>query len=161
MAALTTSQSATTKSIIPIGIALGLPAQLIIAMWPSLIGVYFLPANGTQLAAIAADRTGSTKIGSFVINHSFQPNTIIMWIVSVVVGSVLALAHVREQCRRGGAAAGRNAGGRSVRYASGDRGRCPDRCGAKTRRFRRSRRTPVEEPTDGHGGANRTSGSPD
>ena len=32
-------------------------------MWPSLIGVYFLPANGTQLAAIAADRTGSTKIG--------------------------------------------------------------------------------------------------
>jgi anaerobic C4-dicarboxylate transporter DcuA/anaerobic C4-dicarboxylate transporter DcuB len=91
MAALTTSQSATTKSIIPIGIALGLPAQLIIAMWPSLIGVYFLPANGTQLAAISADRTGSTKIGSFVINHSFQPNTIFMWIVSVVLGMILAV----------------------------------------------------------------------
>ena len=92
MAALTTSQSATTKSIIPIGIALGLPGQLIIAMWPSLIGVYFLPANGTQLAAISADRTGSTKIGNFVINHSFQPNTIIMWIVTVLVGMVLAVA---------------------------------------------------------------------
>jgi anaerobic C4-dicarboxylate transporter DcuA/anaerobic C4-dicarboxylate transporter DcuB len=92
MAALTTSQSATTKSIVPIGIALGLPAQLIIAMWPSLIGVYFLPANGTQLAAIAADRTGSTKIGNFVINHSFQPNTLIMWIISVAVGAILAVA---------------------------------------------------------------------
>ena len=91
MAALTTSQSATTKSIVPIGIALGLPAQIIIAMWPSLIGVYFLPANGTQLAAIAADRTGSTKIGSFVVNHSFQPNTIIMWLISVLVGAVLAV----------------------------------------------------------------------
>ena len=91
MAALTTSQSATTKSIVPIGIALGIPAQLIIAMWPSLIGVYFLPANGTQLAAISADRTGSTKIGSFVINHSFQPNTIFMWLVSVIVGMVLAV----------------------------------------------------------------------
>ena len=91
MAALTTSQSATTKSIVPIGIALGLPGQIIIAMWPSLIGVFFLPANGTQLAAIATDRTGSTKIGNFVINHSFQPNTIIMWLVSVAAGVVLAL----------------------------------------------------------------------
>ena len=91
MCALTTSQSATTKSIVPIGIALGLPGQLIIAMWPSLIGCFFLPANGTQLASIAADRTGSTKIGQYVLNHSFQPATIIMWIVSVVVGSVLAL----------------------------------------------------------------------
>ena len=91
MAALTTSQSATTKSIIPIGIALGLPAQLIVAMWPSLIGVYFLPANGTQLAAISADRTGSTKIGNFVVNHSFQPNTIFMWVVSVIVGMILAV----------------------------------------------------------------------
>jgi anaerobic C4-dicarboxylate transporter DcuA/anaerobic C4-dicarboxylate transporter DcuB len=92
MAALTTSQSATTKSIVPIGIAIGLPAQLMIAMWPSLIGVYFLPANGTQLAAVAADRTGSTRIGNAVVNHSFQPNTLFMWVVTVIVGVVLALA---------------------------------------------------------------------
>ena len=109
MCALTTSQSATTKSIVPIGIALGLPGQLIIAMWPSLIGCFFLPANGTQLASIAADRTGSTKIGAYVINHSFQPATIIMWIVSVVVGSILALDHVRDQRGRSRAAAGRDA----------------------------------------------------
>jgi hypothetical protein len=91
MAALTTSQSATTKSIVPIGIAIGLPAQVMIAMWPSLIGVFFLPANGTQLAAVSADRTGSTKIGSAVINHSFQPNTIFMWIVTVIVGIIIAV----------------------------------------------------------------------
>jgi hypothetical protein len=92
MAALTTSQSATTKSIVPIGIAIGMPAQFMIAMWPSLIGVLFLPANGTQLAAISADRTGSTKIGSFVINHSFQPNNIIMWLVTIALGMILAVA---------------------------------------------------------------------
>jgi anaerobic C4-dicarboxylate transporter DcuA/anaerobic C4-dicarboxylate transporter DcuB len=91
MAALTTSQSATTKSIVPIGIAIGMPAQFLIAMWPSLIGVLFLPANGTQLAAISADRTGSTKIGSFVINHSFQPNVIIMWLVTIALGMLLAV----------------------------------------------------------------------
>ena len=90
MAALTTSQSATTKSIVPIGIALMLPAQLMIAMWPSLIGVYFLPANGTQLAAVSMDRTGSTKIGNAVLNHSFMPNVLLMWIVVVIVGLIVA-----------------------------------------------------------------------
>jgi hypothetical protein len=69
-----------------------MPAQFMIAMWPSLIGVLFLPANGTQLAAISADRTGSTKIGAFVINHSFQPNNIIMWLVTIALGMILAVA---------------------------------------------------------------------
>jgi anaerobic C4-dicarboxylate transporter DcuA/anaerobic C4-dicarboxylate transporter DcuB len=90
MAALTTSQSATTKSIVPIGIALAIPAQMMIAMWPSLIGVYFLPANGTQLAAVAMDRTGTTKIGNAVLNHSFMPNVIVMWIATVLVGLIVA-----------------------------------------------------------------------
>ena len=60
-----------------------IPAQFMIAMWPSLIGVYFLPANGTQLAAVAMDRTGTTKIGNAVFNHSFMPNVIFMWVVAV------------------------------------------------------------------------------
>ncbi len=92
MAALTTSQSATTKSIVPIGIALCIPAQFMIAMWPSLIGVYFLPANGTQLAAVAMDRTGTTKIGNAVLNHSFMPNVIVMWVAVVIVGLIIAAA---------------------------------------------------------------------
>jgi anaerobic C4-dicarboxylate transporter DcuA/anaerobic C4-dicarboxylate transporter DcuB len=90
MAALTTSQSATTKSIVPIGVALMIPGQFMIAMWPSLVGVLFLPANGTQLASVAIDRTGTTKIGNAVVNHSFMPNTIFMWVVAVVVGIVIA-----------------------------------------------------------------------
>jgi hypothetical protein len=89
MAALTTSQSATTKSIVPIGVALAIPAQFMIGMWPSLIGVYFLPANGTQLAAVAIDRTGTTKIGNAVLNHSFMPNVIFMWIVAILLGMAI------------------------------------------------------------------------
>jgi anaerobic C4-dicarboxylate transporter DcuA/anaerobic C4-dicarboxylate transporter DcuB len=94
MAALTTSQSATTKSIVPIGIAIGLPAQLMIGMWPSLIGVYFLPANGTQLAAVSMDRTGTTKIGNAVVNHSFMPSLLVMWIGTIIIGLMIsALAY--------------------------------------------------------------------
>jgi hypothetical protein len=92
MAALTTSQSATTKSIVPIGVALLIPAQFMIAMWPSLIGVYLLPANGTQLAAVAMDRTGTTKIGNAVLNHSFLPSVLVMWIGTIVIGLALAAA---------------------------------------------------------------------
>jgi anaerobic C4-dicarboxylate transporter DcuA/anaerobic C4-dicarboxylate transporter DcuB len=90
MAALTTSQSATTKSIVPIGVALLIPAQFMIAMWPSLIGVYFLPANGTQLAAVAMDRTGTTKIGNAVINHSFMPSLLVMWVATIIIGIAFA-----------------------------------------------------------------------
>jgi anaerobic C4-dicarboxylate transporter DcuA/anaerobic C4-dicarboxylate transporter DcuB len=90
VAALTTSQSGTTRTIIPIGIALGVPYQFLIAMWQAVAAVLFLPANGTQLAAISIDETGSTKIGKFVVNHSFQPSLLIGVVVSVVVGIVIA-----------------------------------------------------------------------
>jgi anaerobic C4-dicarboxylate transporter DcuA/anaerobic C4-dicarboxylate transporter DcuB len=90
VAALTTSQSGTTRTIIPIGIALGIPMQYLIAAWQSVAAVLFLPANGTQLAAISIDETGTTKIGKFVINHSFQPSLLIGVAVSVIVGIVIA-----------------------------------------------------------------------
>jgi anaerobic C4-dicarboxylate transporter DcuB len=90
VAALTTSQSAATRTIIPIGLTIGLPVPQIIAMWQAVIGIYFLPANGSQLAAINIDETGSTKIGKFVLNHSFEPATLIGAIVSVAVGLVIA-----------------------------------------------------------------------
>ena len=90
VAALTTSQSGTTRTIIPIGIALGIPMQYLIAAWQAVAAVLFLPANGTQLAAISIDETGTTKIGKFVINHSFQPSLLIGVGVSVAVGLVVA-----------------------------------------------------------------------
>jgi anaerobic C4-dicarboxylate transporter-like protein len=133
MAALTTSQSATTKSIVPIGIALAIPAQLMIAMWPSLIGVYFLPANGTQLAAVAMDRTGSTKIGNAVLNHSFMPNVIVMWIAVVIVGLIIAaLAYGTD------VSAEQNAGGAEEPVAEATAAPTPEATAEAT-----------EEPTEG------------
>jgi anaerobic C4-dicarboxylate transporter DcuA/anaerobic C4-dicarboxylate transporter DcuB len=90
MAALTTSQSATTLTIVPIGLALGtLGVGQIIAMWQALVGVYFLPANGNQLACVATDLTGTTKIGKYVLNHSFMVPLLICTVVSVGVGLVI------------------------------------------------------------------------
>jgi poly-gamma-glutamate synthesis protein (capsule biosynthesis protein) len=38
------------------------------------------------------DRTGTTKIGNAVLNHSFMPNVIVMWIGTVIVGLIIAVA---------------------------------------------------------------------
>jgi cytoskeletal protein RodZ len=38
------------------------------------------------------DRTGTTKIGNAVLNHSFMPNVIVMWIGTIIVGLIVAAA---------------------------------------------------------------------
>ncbi len=90
LAALTTSQSATTRTLIPIGLSIFPAVGPIIAMWQALSGVLFLPANGTQLAAVAVDETGTTKIGKAVVNHSFMIPLLVSTVVAVGVGLVIS-----------------------------------------------------------------------
>ncbi len=90
LAALTTSQSATTRTLIPIGLSIFPVVAPIIAMWQALSGVLFLPANGTQLAAVAVDQTGTTKIGKAVVNHSFMLPLLVSTVVAVGVGLIIA-----------------------------------------------------------------------
>jgi anaerobic C4-dicarboxylate transporter DcuA/anaerobic C4-dicarboxylate transporter DcuB len=89
VAALTTSQSAATRTMVPLGLALGIGAGYMIAMWIAVAGVLFLPANGTQIAAAEADTTGTTTLGKRVVDHSFQLPLQVAWIVSVLVAIVI------------------------------------------------------------------------
>ena len=86
VAALTTSQSAATRTMVPLGLTLGIGAGYMIAMWTAVVGVLFLPANGTQIAAAEADTTGSTSLGKRVIDHSFQLPLQVCWIVTALAG---------------------------------------------------------------------------
>lgn len=86
--AITTSQSSTTMLMIPIGIALNLPANIIIAGWLACSSNYFIPASGQCVAALAFDTAGTTKIGKFVLNHSYMVPGLVCTIVSVVVAIV-------------------------------------------------------------------------
>lgn len=60
--AITTSQSSSTMIMVPIGIALGLPANIIVAGWIACSSNYFIPASGQCVAAIAFDTAGTTKL---------------------------------------------------------------------------------------------------
>jgi anaerobic C4-dicarboxylate transporter DcuB len=90
VAALTTSQSAATRTMIPLGLALGIGPQYMIAMWTAVAGVLFFPANGTQIAAAQQDETGTTTLGKRVVDHSFQLPLQIAWIVTALVGIGIA-----------------------------------------------------------------------
>ncbi|HSL65665.1 MAG TPA: anaerobic C4-dicarboxylate transporter family protein [Gaiellaceae bacterium] len=94
VAGLTTSQSAATRTMVPLGLALGIGAGYMIAMWTAVAGVLLLPANGTQIAAAEADTTGTTTLGKRVIDHSFQLPLQIAWIVTALTGiAIVAVFH--------------------------------------------------------------------
>ena len=80
VAALTTSQAAALAAIVPIGLALGIPPQFLVAFSTACIGIYFFPANGSQVTAIATDETGTTKISKYAVWHSFSLPMFVMWL---------------------------------------------------------------------------------
>lgn len=94
VAMLTTSQSSATNAIVPIGITIGLPASLLVGLWPAAMGIYTLPANGSQVATVAFDQTGTTRMGKFVIDHSFQLPNLIYIVVAIIVGVALSFVIV-------------------------------------------------------------------
>ena len=84
------SQAATVRALMPLGVSLGIPIPSLIAMFPAVNGYFFIPNYPTIIAAINFDRTGTTRIGKYVINHSFQLPGFIATIVAVSVGFGLA-----------------------------------------------------------------------
>jgi anaerobic C4-dicarboxylate transporter DcuA len=91
VAGLTTSQSATTNTLIPIALAAGLAPGVITAMWPSLIGVWLFPANGSQIASVETDQTGSTKLTQVPVWHSFTIPMLVSWVAVVASGLLIQL----------------------------------------------------------------------
>jgi anaerobic C4-dicarboxylate transporter DcuA len=84
------SQASTVAALMPVGIALGLPAASLIAMFPAVNGYFFLPTYGTIVAAIAFDQTGTTRIGRFVLFHSFMLPGLIATIAAIGIGLLIA-----------------------------------------------------------------------
>jgi anaerobic C4-dicarboxylate transporter DcuA len=83
------SQAATVRTLYPLGVGLGLSPLALVAMFPAVNGYFFLPNYPTMVAAINFDRTGSTHIGRFVVNHSFQLAGFITTFISIAVGYVI------------------------------------------------------------------------
>lgn len=84
------SQASTTRTLMPLGMSLGLAPGMLSAMWPAVNGAFFLPTYGTIVAAMNFDRTGTTRIGKFVFNHSFMVPGLTAVVAAVATGMGLA-----------------------------------------------------------------------
>ncbi|HET9277278.1 MAG TPA: anaerobic C4-dicarboxylate transporter [Flavitalea sp.] len=83
------SQAATTKALVPLGLTLGLPPAYLVGIFPAVNGHFFVPGYPTLLTAIQFDRTGTTRIGKYVLNHSFMLPGIVTTVASVIAGVLL------------------------------------------------------------------------
>lgn len=86
MSILLYSQAATVRALMPLGIALGISPLVLIALFPAVNGYFFIPNYPTVVAAINFDRTGTTRIGKYVLNHSFMLPGLVATSVAIGLG---------------------------------------------------------------------------
>jgi anaerobic C4-dicarboxylate transporter DcuA len=84
------SQAATTQTLMPLGVTLGIGPASLAGMFPAVNGYFFIPTYGTLIAAVNFDRSGTTRIGKYVLNHSFMLPGLIATVVAVTTGLVIA-----------------------------------------------------------------------
>ena len=84
------SQAAAAATFVPLAVQIGVDPGIIIAFATACYGYFILPTYPSDLAAIQFDRSGTTKIGKYVINHSFIIPGFIGVFSSCAVGWVLA-----------------------------------------------------------------------
>jgi anaerobic C4-dicarboxylate transporter DcuA len=83
------SQAATARALMPLGLSLGIGPLLLIGMFPAVNGYFLIPNYGTIIAAINFDRSGTTRIGKYVINHSFLIPGLVSTTLAVAVGLLI------------------------------------------------------------------------
>ena len=89
MSILLYSQAATVRAVVPLGIALSISPWMLIALFPAVNGYFFIPNYPTVVAAINFDRTGTTGIGKYILNHSFMMPGLVATAVAICTGMLL------------------------------------------------------------------------
>ncbi len=90
VSAFVKSQAATLTIMLPFGLALGLSPHLLLGLMPSCYAYFFFAFYPSDLAAINMDRSGTTRIGKYLLNHSFMVPGLIGVGVSTVAAYALA-----------------------------------------------------------------------
>lgn len=89
---LVNSQAAAISAMVPVALSIGVPPGYVVAFAAASYGYYILPTYPSDLATIQFDRSGTTRIGKYVINHSFILPGLIGVASSCAVGYLLAVS---------------------------------------------------------------------
>ena len=89
---LINSQGAVVVAMLPLAYSLGIEGVVLLGVLPSVYGYFFIPNYPSDIATVNFDRSGTTVIGKYLLNHSFMMPGLICVIVSTIVGYLLAHA---------------------------------------------------------------------
>ena len=89
---LINSQGAVVVAMLPLAYSLGIEGVVLLGVLPSVYGYFFIPNYPSDIATVNFDRSGTTVIGKYLLNHSFMMPGLICVIVSTLVGYLLAHA---------------------------------------------------------------------
>ncbi|MBO4735082.1 MAG: anaerobic C4-dicarboxylate transporter [Paludibacteraceae bacterium] len=88
---LINSQGAVVVSMLPLAYSLGIPGPVLLGLLPSVYGYFFIPNYPSDIATVNFDRSGTTVIGKYLLNHSFMMPGLISVTVSCIVGYALTM----------------------------------------------------------------------
>lgn len=83
------SQAATTRALMPLGLSLGIAPPQLVALFPAVNGYFLIPAYGSLIAAMTFDRSGTTRIGPYLVDHSFMIPGLVATVTAVATGMLL------------------------------------------------------------------------
>jgi len=86
---LINSQGAVVVAMLPLAYELGIAGPVLLGVLPSVYGYFFIPNYPSDIATVNFDRSGTTVIGKYLLNHSFMMPGLIAVIVSTVVGYLI------------------------------------------------------------------------
>jgi len=86
---LINSQGAVVVAMLPLAYELGIAGPVLLGVLPSVYGYFFIPNYPSDIATVNFDRSGTTVIGKYLLNHSFMMPGLISVIVSTVVGYLI------------------------------------------------------------------------
>lgn len=86
---LINSQGAVVVAMLPLAYSLGIEGPVLLGVLPSVYGYFFIPNYPSDIATVNFDRSGTTVIGKYLLNHSFMRPGLVSVIVSTIVGTIL------------------------------------------------------------------------
>ena len=87
---LINSQGAVVVAMLPLAYSLGISGPVLLGVLPSVYGYFFIPNYPSDIATVNFDRSGTTVIGKYLLNHSFMMPGLISVIVSTIIAYILS-----------------------------------------------------------------------
>ena len=87
---LINSQGAVVVAMLPLAYNLGIPGPVLLGVLPSVYGYFFIPNYPSDIATVNFDRSGTTVIGKYLLNHSFMMPGLICVFTSTIVAYLLS-----------------------------------------------------------------------